>query len=328
MSFKDLLYAQGSKGTDGWKLKCTKKVFDPIMKGYAFDLCDSSNSRIEYSFGNPSSLNSEVSLSFIILQAYLQKDADFSFTVNLSVSSAILKSARRVRLLFSTSFGQLRTDPLHTQIPLKNIPREIWVNIKCDLSSFLADKIHSIDSILVCPAVRIRRLCMVSNKCGSNLPQHLAFPINVVFTEILIDSEAFSSSSTMPISIATTFEKSTKMKLCSPDSSRKQMGSSRVPSPPIENTGFLCPSSSDKIQRFSEEVPTVNSHPKVDDLGLACPPEESFVFEDNDVVCSEVTSMVLIQSQLDVPGTSYHSKLRDEIDRQYKEIKRVLGIDP
>ena len=57
------------------------------------------------------------------------------FTVELSLSDT---SATRRRLFLSSSFSEVKCTPLHCQVPLSNIRRDVWLNLALPLAELTA----------------------------------------------------------------------------------------------------------------------------------------------------------------------------------------------
>ena len=97
-----------------------------------------------------------------IVCAQVRAGAGASFSVEVCVRDA---GETRRRLVFSSSFTDVRATPLHCQVPLRNLPREEWVNLLlplvelvpvCFASESAAYK--SIDSIVVRGECLVRKI--------------------------------------------------------------------------------------------------------------------------------------------------------------------------
>jgi len=97
-----------------------------------------------------------------ILAAQVRASAGASFSVEVCVRDA--GDARR-RLVFSSSFTDVRATPLHCQVPLRNLPRDEWVNLLLPLVELVpvcfsseSAAYKSIDSIVVRGECLVRKI--------------------------------------------------------------------------------------------------------------------------------------------------------------------------
>ena len=97
-----------------------------------------------------------------IVCAQVRAGAGASFSVEVCVRDA---GETRRRLVFSSSFTDVRGTPLHCQVPLRNLPREEWVNLLLPLVElvpvcFASERAayKSIDSIVVRGECLVRKI--------------------------------------------------------------------------------------------------------------------------------------------------------------------------
>ena len=97
-----------------------------------------------------------------IVCAQVRAGAGASFSVEVCVRDA---GETRRRLVFSSSFTDVRATPLHCQVPLRNLPREEWVNLLLPLVElvpvcFASERAayKSIDSIVVRGECLVRKI--------------------------------------------------------------------------------------------------------------------------------------------------------------------------
>ncbi len=103
---------------------------------------------------------------YLVLQLFLPpEDADDlrkqrPLSLELAVSDA---AKHRRRLLFSTSFAELKKTPLHARIPLPSVPRGVWVHLALDLvdlvgHSFAGASFARLEALALGAACKLRRI--------------------------------------------------------------------------------------------------------------------------------------------------------------------------
>ena len=307
-------------------MKSTRKAYDAQIRGYSLDLMDAAHSKMEYAFPKSPQQYGESSWNTIIIQAYLPREADFSFTVNLSVGSPASRGNRRVRILFSTSFGQMRVDPLHIQVPLKNLPRELWFSLDCDLASLVTEQILGIESLIVSSCIRLRRLVLMKDQTPFDLPQYMGFPANVVFSNVTVNKENCLHARLSEISMTPTVQRAPKPQCrATPRSVRaadapQLISVSGEASVLVEQKDSLSPHFSDEklanTELFSSNSNAHSTAPSPRVLNQSCLPDSVCDLVDHDVPCSEVTSR----------GMEPDLRLKDDIDLHYQKIRLALGF--
>jgi hypothetical protein len=137
----------------------------------------------------------------LVTQLYLPLRRPFA--LELRVTDA---SGDRRRLIFSTSFKNVVSNPLHAQIPLAILPRGRWLNVCFDLLSLISSNFGKqfgiCDSITVNPVCKLRKIFTLPQPpCDQDaIPKTLAYPpgtdsITVVFAA---DSAHASPAKSLP----------------------------------------------------------------------------------------------------------------------------------
>jgi len=94
----------------------------------------------------------------LVFQCYASASARFSF----EVSVADVANGRR-RLVFSSSFSEVKPTPLHCQVPLRDMPRDEWVNVLLPLAELVPACFENVgfkavESVAVRGECRIRKI--------------------------------------------------------------------------------------------------------------------------------------------------------------------------
>ena len=101
---------------------CGARVYDRAARGYA--MCVHGDVQ--------SCSNVRAMQPILVFQCFASASARFAFEVRV-VDTA---NARR-RLVFSSSFTEVKTSPLHCQVPLRDLPRDEWVNVLLPLAELV-----------------------------------------------------------------------------------------------------------------------------------------------------------------------------------------------
>ena len=92
--------------------------------------------------------------------------------------------------MFSTGFNRIRQDPLHVQVPLYDIPRNVWVCLVADVRELSGPEPFTIEQMTVSPSCQLKRIMQCSIKCvrGASgcLPLHLGFNSITPFEEFCV----------------------------------------------------------------------------------------------------------------------------------------------
>jgi hypothetical protein len=101
--------------------------------------------------------------SFIVFQIFVFMPKSLSIEIAISDTS---KTKRR--LMFSAASKDIVINPLHSRIPLLNVPVGVWVNLSIDVLSFVAEcfksqTFRSIDFISLSASCKVRRIFSMRN---------------------------------------------------------------------------------------------------------------------------------------------------------------------
>jgi hypothetical protein len=113
----ELLTASGSQPTAQWAVRGkVSRAYDPSLRSYALGCDGGPTTRL----GLPKDERKSLALPHrvLVLQLALSRERPFSF--ELTVSDA---AGSRHRLAFSTSMREAASTPLHTRLPLLDLPR-------------------------------------------------------------------------------------------------------------------------------------------------------------------------------------------------------------
>ena len=101
---------------------CGARVYDRAARGYV--MCVHGDVQ--------SCANVRATQPILVFQCFANASARFAFEVRV-VDTA---NARR-RLVFSSSFTEVKTSTLHCQVPLRDLPRDEWVNVLLPLAELV-----------------------------------------------------------------------------------------------------------------------------------------------------------------------------------------------
>lgn len=161
----DVFGASGSNPLDKWKVSGVgvQKVYDKSVRGYVLR-CDGDRPSIRMPKDERRSLG--LVQPFLVLQVLLSDDRSFSFELHVSD-----KGKTRRRILFSTSFREPASTPLHTRIPLAAVARGVWLNLVFDLVDLVSCNFGGagfgrLDGICIGSACTLRRICTLRDPPG------------------------------------------------------------------------------------------------------------------------------------------------------------------
>ncbi|KAH7332473.1 hypothetical protein KP509_20G089200 [Ceratopteris richardii] len=155
--------AQGSNPVSNCKLfgKSVQKVYDKAVKGYVYN-CSSMSSKIQLPKDEKTGL--QLVQPYLVLQIFVPQGHQFSFELRTADAEGT-----RMKMYFSTSFSELKANPLHCQIPLSMIMRNTWISLALDVpdlfqSCFKVFNFRSLDAIVLGPVCKLRKI-FTSRKC-------------------------------------------------------------------------------------------------------------------------------------------------------------------
>jgi len=106
-----------------------------------------------------------------VLAAQLRVDGGDAFSIEVAVVDG--DDARR-RLVFSSSFTEVRATPLHCQVPLRDAPRDEWVNVLLPLDELVpacfpgSVGYKEIESIAIRGSCRVRKVFTLRGDVAQN----------------------------------------------------------------------------------------------------------------------------------------------------------------
>ncbi|KAG2436077.1 hypothetical protein HYH02_011588 [Chlamydomonas schloesseri] len=178
----EVLGTQGQNPLSAWKVsgpqKGVQKVYDKALKGYVF-ACGA-GCKMALPRDDRSSLG--LSQPNLLLQLEIGLGGPFSVEVGVTDSSGT-----RRRMILSSSFSELKSTPLHCQVPLSSVPRDSWLNLVLPLADLAAAVFRpgggggagglggsgplyrSLDSLHLAGTCRLRRICTLRD--APPLPQ-------------------------------------------------------------------------------------------------------------------------------------------------------------
>ena len=176
-----------------WKstnVNSIKKDYDKFVRGYILILDGNSQNKIQLPKDEKKGLS--LTQPFLVCQVCVPSDGNLF----LEIAFCDINKTRR-RLILSTNFRELIVNPLHAQIPLTILRRDIWINLSIDVESFSISCFHqqfkSIETIVLGTICSIRKiftmkapLSEASNESGlindiatELIPRAHEFPIGV-----------------------------------------------------------------------------------------------------------------------------------------------------
>ena len=191
------------------------KEYDPSVKGYVNILNTGGVSKMQIPSNDKQFLG--------IVQSYLVFQILVFAPKSLSIEIAISDTSKtKRRLMFSAASKDIVINPLHSRIPLLNVPVGVWVNLSIDVLSFVSEcfksqTFRSIDFINLSASCKVRRIFSMRNSLmefeknlsdefpmeyADVLPKTLSLPsslpqeninINIDKLKMLIESELKNS---------------------------------------------------------------------------------------------------------------------------------------
>ncbi|MCO5547521.1 hypothetical protein L7F22_000971 [Adiantum nelumboides] len=191
--------AQGSNPAFNCKIfgKSVHKVYDKTVKGYIYNCLGGMSSKIQ--FPKDEKLGLQLVQPYLVLQIFVPKGQHFS----LELRAADNQGTRR-KMYFSTSFSELKSNPLHCQIPLSMIMRNTWINLSLNVpdlfqSCFRVLNFRSLEVIILGPVCKLRKIFTMKNRLAQSvleakeseecLPLEHAFAAGVEATTQVIDTQ-------------------------------------------------------------------------------------------------------------------------------------------
>lgn len=191
--FVELLSAQGKAPAAHWKLQGKiAKWFEKLIKGNAFLLDGSADTRMQLPKGGASSASAASSLGLTQRFLVLQLLVPFTKSFSLEIGFADLQRARR-RFVISSAFREPTVTALHAQIPLgaTAISRDAWINLVLDLQAltdtfFAGSVFRSMESLAIGGSCRLKRVftmkdppaptgCVSGNNNTADIPRQFVF---------------------------------------------------------------------------------------------------------------------------------------------------------
>jgi len=96
--------------------------------------------------------------------------------------------------MFTTNIKEIAINPLHTRIPLPNIPRNQWINLQFDISEYAkvcckGYLFKTLETICIMPFCKIRKIFVAKNEINENADfakKILDFPLDVQFINLVM----------------------------------------------------------------------------------------------------------------------------------------------
>ncbi|KAI5067288.1 hypothetical protein GOP47_0017816 [Adiantum capillus-veneris] len=191
--------AQGSNPAFNCKIfgKSVHKVYDKMVKGYIYNCLGGMSSKIQFPKDEKTGL--QLVQPYLVLQIFVPKGQHFA----LELRAADTQGTRR-KMYFSTSFSELKANPLHCQIPLSMIMRNTWITLALNVpdlfqSCFRVLNYRSLDVIILGPVCKLRKIFTMRNRLAQSvleakdneecLPLEHAYAAGVEATIQVIDTQ-------------------------------------------------------------------------------------------------------------------------------------------
>ena len=135
-----------------------RKVYEKGVKGYVMVF---KNSPGRMQFPRDTRLGMALQQPLLVLQVLVPEDRPFS--VELSVTD---RQRTRRRLILSSSFNEVKTTPLHCQMPMgTQIRKDVWMNLVIDVAGLVAacfgEQMGTIDLLEIGGCCKLRRVFTV-----------------------------------------------------------------------------------------------------------------------------------------------------------------------
>ncbi|CAM6095741.1 unnamed protein product [Calypogeia fissa] len=154
--------AQGSNPLQDCKVygKGVAKVYDKSVKGYVYSINGGLQSKLQLP-KDDSKIGLQLLHPFLVLQVFVPQGVHFS--IELRVSD--INNTRR-KMYFSTSFSDIKSTPLHCQIPISMVVRNKWLSLAFNVADLFNScfrggggmSFRSIDVIVLGPVCKLRRI--------------------------------------------------------------------------------------------------------------------------------------------------------------------------
>jgi len=156
----EILSPQGANPLANWKVNGVQRQFDKTLKGYVFHICGLGAMRL------PRDDRPRLGLvqPILVLQVFLTVGKPFSVEIGITDDTIT-----RRRLLFSSAFKEMSTNPLHARFPLidtirqTRVKRNCWVSLCFDIESIVqkawpGNNYKTLDSIQISPDCKLRKV--------------------------------------------------------------------------------------------------------------------------------------------------------------------------
>ncbi|XP_075256710.1 protein CFAP20DC-like [Convolutriloba macropyga] len=195
----DVLVAQGNVPLPS-VVKSTSKCqltrsYERDVKGNVFMLSSKTGSVPCLNIPTEKSSSLKIVQPVLCLQLNISLSSEFSLDVNIFDQS----NSKR-RLNFATAHKSLAITPLHTKIPLKNIPKNVWLSLRIELGSLTSglypgNSFKFLDSLIINSKCKLRRIFTTRDSNSTfDLPKNVDFPPGVLHEGKLLNFESFESS--------------------------------------------------------------------------------------------------------------------------------------
>ena len=192
--------ANGSNPVANWKVAgSVQKVYEKAVKGYVYRCDGGPSAKMQLPKDDRRSLG--LVQPYLVLQLHVPEAKPFS--LELSVTDTARSRRRnppaparrrrahdlrprsqaraRRRLLFSTSFREVMSNPLHTRVPLGCLARGVWVNPTFDLTELTAHnfggaRFSRLESIAVGAVCKLRRIFTLRDAPAELLAEEVRAP--------------------------------------------------------------------------------------------------------------------------------------------------------
>lgn len=177
--FLELLSCQGKNWESQWTSRGCSKVFDKGVRSFVVDLCDGKTQlRKDVRFdidGDPRAL-------LLTCQIFVHSGRDFTLVLRVRLKDSRSASSSILRLVISSSFSSLRSSPLHTQVPIRDVPRGIWTQLDLSLGDYVRSEISTLESVEIYGTCWLRKMALRTSDC--DVPQNFEFPPYVDFVRV------------------------------------------------------------------------------------------------------------------------------------------------
>eukprot|EP00397_Hematodinium_sp_SG-2012_P007306 GEMP01007349.1.p1 GENE.GEMP01007349.1~~GEMP01007349.1.p1 ORF type:complete len:1107 (+),score=299.75 GEMP01007349.1:334-3654(+) len=171
----EILSPQGANPTANWKISGVQRLFDKNLKGYVFHVAGNALMQL------PREDKPKLGLvqPILVMQVYLPQGKPFS--VEIGITDA---TRTRRRLLFSSTFKEMSTNPLHARFPLVDsssvmrVRRNCWVNLCFDIDAMVpkawpGQHYKTLDSLQISPDCRLRKVYTIKGTKGQPMEMSL-----------------------------------------------------------------------------------------------------------------------------------------------------------